>query len=187
MSLDFEMNVDAIDWLVAKCLSLVWRSKTDPAVFESRDSGYDLFGFQDRPFTSSFDYEPCIVTSVEDLYRPLSYEETHQLRHARPGLNLGFLRRQFVPDNHDRSRIRLDEIRFRNLGQKRSDLHHRQQYGRHAGYGVHRKEITPEILARNGFEVVPVENGFDGNFQLIHHLGKENRFFDILFSFLFRC
>lgn len=173
MSRDYQLHVDAIDWLTAKSLSLVLRSKTDPGVFKRHSSGYDLSGFQDRPFTSCFDYEPCLATSVEDLYRPLSYDETHQLRHARPGLNLGFFRRQFIPDNHDRSRVRLDEVRFRRLAHEKSPkLHHRQQYGHHAGYGVHRKQITPDILARNGFEVVPVENGFDGNFQLIHNLGK---------------
>lgn len=176
MSRDYQLLVDSIDWLVAKSLSLVWRSKTDSSVFEEHSSGYDLYGFQDRPFTSSFDYEPCLATSVEDLYRPLSYDETHQLRHARPGLNLGFLRRQFIPDNHDRSRVRFDEVRFRRLAQEKSSKHHRQQYGHHAGYGSHRKQITPDILAKNGFEVVPVDNGFDGNFQLIHHLGKRITF-----------
>lgn len=171
MSRDYQLHVDSIDWLVAKSLSLVWRSKTDTSVFKAHSSGYDLEGFQDKPFTSGFDYEPCLASSIEDLYRPLAYEETHQLRHARPGLNLGFLRRRFVQDNHDRSRIRSDEVRIQNRDNQSSTLHHLQQLGRHAGFDFHRKNHTPEILVQNGFECVPVENGFDDNFQLVHNLG----------------
>ena len=170
MSRDYQLLADVIDWLITKSLCLIWRSVMDHSVFQSTISGYDLFGFQNESFSTRFEFEKCLLTSIEDLYRPLSYKETHQLRLVRPGINLNFLRRQFVPDCTDRSRLRYDEVQLR-FRSNRGPKPHRQQKGRHAGFDYHQKHLTPEILADNGFEIVPVENGYDGNFQMVHNLG----------------
>ena len=142
----------------------------DPSVFESDSSGYDLFGYHTGSFSIRFEFEKCLLTSIEDLYRPFSFSETHQLRKVRPGMDLTFLQRQSVPDCTDRSRLRYDEIQIR-FRSNRGPKVHRQQKGRHAGFQYHQKHLTPPILAENGFEVVRVEDGYDDEFQMIHNLG----------------
>ena len=177
------MEVDTIDWLIAKSSALIWRSLTDPSVFKADDSGYHLAGFEDQPIKSPFHFGKCLLTSVEDLYRPRSYEELHRLRPVYPGASVDFIRRQPHMVNIDRSRFRPDEIRIRRRV-NRSDRHHWMQTSYHPRFGP-TSDPTPTILADNGFEIVPVEEGCDGNFQLVHNLGKISISFTGFSSFFF--
>ena len=163
------MEVDTIDWLIAKTSALIWRSLTDSTVFKADDSGYHLAGFENQPIKSPFQFGKCLLTSVEDLYRPRGFDELHRLRPVYPGISVDFIRRQPHVINIDRSRFRPDEIRIRRRV-NRSDRHHWMQTSYHSRFGP-TSDPTPTILAENGFEIVPVEEGCDGNFQLVHNLG----------------
>ena len=165
------MEVDLIDWLITKTSALVWRSLSDPTVFKSDDSGFDLNGFEDQPIKTPFHFERCLLTSVEDLFRPRHYDELHRLRPALPGVSVDFLHRQQRYINIDRSRLRHDEIEVRHRTNQ-SDRLHFMQSGYHSRFGPVPVDVTPPILAESGLDIIRVEEGCDGNFQLVHNLGK---------------
>ena len=173
LSRDYETNVDWIDWLTTKSLSLIWRSVFDSSVFHVSESGYDLAGFGTVTIRPHFKYSTALVDSIEDLYRPLQYEEVYQLRIVSSGVNLSFLHRSTFEPPSLRSRQKLSDVIRGRLARQRfertnlSYLHDPQQIPL-----SHRvNQNLPPVLFKNGFRIHSESQDVQG-VKYYHELGK---------------
>ena len=173
LSRDYEAKVDWIDWLISKSMSLVWRSVFDKTVFESTQSGFDLFGFKETNIRPHFNFSTSIVDSIEDLYRPLAYEEVYELRMVPPGVNFSFLKRSTFRPPSLRSRRKQSDVIRRRLACRKTDLSNMSYL--HDTRQIPLKDRVdrnlPPILSSNGFRIQTGQQDVQG-VKYYHELGK---------------
>ena len=168
------MEIDPIDWLTHRTMSLIWRSEFDSVNVRKRNaSEYDVHELRpDEIVLARFIFEKCLATSIEDLFRSRHFRETYQLRHAVPGADLSFLHHDQVFPEIDRSRLRPEELLSSNLNRTRSSKHHAGQHGIQPDPNKRPVDPTPPILSDNGFRMIPYDDNGRQCHQLVHMLGK---------------
>ena len=173
LSRDYQTNVDWIDWLITKSMCLVWRSVFDKTVFQDTSCGFNLAGFENITIRPQFKYSTAIVDSVEDLYRPLEYEEVYELRVTRPGVDLSFLRRSTFQPPSLRSRRKQSDVVRRRLAYQKSELNRLSYLHDDRQIPIERRvnRNLPPILSSNGFRIHSDQQEIQG-VKYYHELGK---------------
>lgn len=172
LSRDYHVNVDWLDWLISKSMCLIWRSVFDETVFVSTTSGFDLDGFKETNILPHFKYATSIVDSIEDLYRPLAYDEVYELRMVSSGVDFSFLKRSTFQPPSLRSRRKQSDVIRRRLAHRKSDLS-KMSYlhdARQIPLTDRVDRNLPPILYSNGFRIQSDQQDVHG-VKYYHELG----------------